>query len=307
MFPTPVMAEQVKTYPIPDAFVNVPIPKENPMNAYSIPKQYANMPVNKIYSKKLGKEKFEKLVELVKQQETKNQHLKKDGTIQIGPAGELGIMQIKPTSDLGTGVAGTLKGIVAQVLKNKDENERIGRLHLMNLLGHTDYDIPSTIIAWNRGLPTYRDWDNAGRKFEELPTITQKYLKAVDKYFPKRGTFVEKKQEEVHTPVVEETSTSFLSKEPKISLEDAKKKAIPDYQYIRDRIPSTKREVYDQLIETIMTPYLNDFDNKETIGEVRNEVLKLLLDNYDAFRNTRTDTGEQVFPVEKMEGGFVSA
>ena len=56
-----------------------------------------------------------------------------------------------------------------------------------------------------------------------------------------------------------------------------------------------------------MTPYLNDFDNKETIGEVRNEVLKLLLDNYDAFRNTRTDTGEQVFPVEKMEGGFVSA
>ena len=65
--------------------------------------------------------------------------------------------------------------------------------------------------------------------------------------------------------------------------------------------------MYDQLIETIMTPYLNDFDNKETIGEVRNEVLKLLLDNYDAFRNTRTDTGEQVFPVEKMEGGFVSA
>ena len=84
--------------------------------------------------KKLGKEKFEKLVELVKQQETKNQHLKKDGTIQIGPAGELGIMQIKPTSDLGTGVAGTLKGIVAQVLKNEDENERIGRIHLMNLL-----------------------------------------------------------------------------------------------------------------------------------------------------------------------------
>ena len=72
------MAEQVKTYPIPDAFVNVPIPKENPMNAYSIPEQYANMPVNKIYSKKLGKEKFEKLGDEVKQQETKNQHQKKD-------------------------------------------------------------------------------------------------------------------------------------------------------------------------------------------------------------------------------------
>ena len=98
------MAEPVSLLPGFVADPNMPVPKSNPMNAYSIPEEYKDMPLSEIYPKNFGKEKFNKLVDFVKQHESENQHYDEQGLVKKGKANEVGIMQIQPTSYLGRGV-----------------------------------------------------------------------------------------------------------------------------------------------------------------------------------------------------------
>jgi len=190
LFPTHATANAMEETLEPlDPFVNVPIPKDKGMNEYSIPEKYENIPLSEIYSEKLGKENFEKLVGVIKQQETSNEHYK-NGVVQVGLAGEVGLMQIKPLGNLGGGIGGSLKGIRRPVLENEDLNERVGRIHLINILGNksVNYDIPSAIMAWNRGLGMHKKWIAKGRKQEELPEHTKNYLKSLRKVFPEKTT-----------------------------------------------------------------------------------------------------------------------
>jgi len=322
------MAEPIRTYPITSSFVSVPVPKSNPMNAYSIPEKYKDIPLSEIYPKNFGKEKFNKLVDFVKQHESENQHYDEQGLVKKGKANEVGIMQIQPTSDLGRGVAGPLTGIIKQVLKNKKENERIGRLHLMNLLGHTNNDIPSTIMAWNRGLPTYRKWDKAGRNFDKLPTDTKKYLEALKKYFPEPKTFVKKKEEIASTPVVEKTPPVLeiqIEKAPPPPIPKSEKEVVnleadrteqPYYRPYKKIFP----ELYDKDFSSKYGEYVDDRTLFNTATEAfikypedfvsaRKYFLEKLVNNPKPFIDTSM-TGKPIDysrEEKKKEGGFVSA
>jgi hypothetical protein len=221
----------------------------------------------------------------VKQHESENQHYDKKGLVKKGKANEVGIMQIQPTSNLGRGVAGSLTGIIKQVLKDEIENERIGRLHLMNLLGHTNNDISSTIMAWNRGLPTYREWDKAGRNFDKLPTKTKKYLEALKKYFPEPKAFVKKKEEITPAPVVKKETPAPVVEEPKISIDQAMKMSIPDYKYMLDIVSVPKREIFADMVKGILEHYINGFNDPKIIIKARNEILETLLEKPTPFEN----------------------
>ena len=303
MFPIHVMAEPVKTYPLTTAFVSVPVPEHKPMNPYSIPEKYENIPLNEIYPEKFSREKFEKLVKVIKQQESGNKHYNKKGLVQIGEAGEVGLMQIKPLGNLGGG----LKGIRRPVLEDEDLNERIGRIHLTNILEDPiiNYDIPSAIMAWNRGLDKHKKWVTKGRNKEELPSWTKNYLKAAEKVFPK--AFVQKKEEIAPAPVVKKETLAPVVEEPKISIDQAMKMSIPDYKYMLAIVSVPKREIFADMVKGILEHYINGFNDPKIIMKARNEILETLLEKPTPFENRHLKTGEPVFPKNKMEGGFVSA
>ena len=303
LFPIHVMAKPVSLFPGFVADPNMPIPRHKPMNPYSLPEKYENIPLNEIYPEKFSREKFEKLVKVIKQQESGNQHYNKEGLVKIGKAGEVGLMQIKPLGNLGGG----LKGIRRPILEDKELNERIGRIYLTNILEDPiiNYDIPSAIMAWNRGLGKHKKWVAKGRNKEELPSWTKNYLKAAEKAFPK--AFVQKKEEIAPAPVVKKETPAPVVEEPKVSIDQAMKMSIPDYKYMLDKVSVPRREIFADMIKGIVEHYINAFDDPKIIRQVRDEVLRVFLDNPENFKNRRLDTGKPVFPKNKMEGGFVSA
>jgi len=290
------MAEPVSLLPGFVADPNMPVPKSKPMNPYSLPEEYENIPLNEIYPEKFPREKFEKLVKVIKQQESGNQHYNKEGLVKIGKAGEVGLMQIKPLGNLGGG----LKGIRRPVLEDKELNERIGRIYLTHILEDPiiNYDIPSAIMAWNRGLGKHKKWVAKGRNKEELPSWTKNYLKAAEKVFPK--SFVQKKEEIVPTPVVKTTKLSF---------EKALNSAFPEAEAIRELIKKANPKnvsVYQKILEDSIN--LDSFDAKEARRKIAEKVFKdKETAEYYMNRVWRTDEEWPPKPIEKKEGGFVSA
>ena len=295
------MAEE--TYELSEAFMEVPVPQKKPMGEYSIPKQYKNIPLTEIYSKKLGREKFEKLVDVIKWQETKNRHYKKNGIVKIGEAGEVGLMQIKPLGDLGGG----LKGIRRPVLEDEDLNERVGRVHLINILKNKNinYDMPSAIMAWNRGLTEHRKWTDQGRNKDKLPSITKRYLVALEKAFP-----------EVSGP--DNTEESFVKKPENVIL------SPPPASIVEQTSDSTQEYPYELVFpelfnrkfleENNLNPEVlkdiarNSFKNSNSFYKARESFLKQVLNNPDIrkFMN-RAISGESIkLPkIGKKEGGLI--
>ena len=113
----------------------------------------------------------------------------------------------------------------------------------------------------------------------------------------KEIAFITPKKETL-APVVEES---------KVSIDQAMKMSIPDYKYMLDKVSVPRREIFADMVKGIVEHYINAFDDPKIISQVRDEVLRVFLNNPEKFKNRRLDTGKPVFSNSKMEGGFVSA
>jgi hypothetical protein len=296
------------------AHPTMPVPDSKPMGKYSIPEEYENIPLIDIYSKKLGREQFEKLVDVVKWQETKNNHYDENGVIQIGKDGEVGLMQIKPLGDLGGG----LKGVRRPVLENEDLNERIGRIHLINILKdkNVNYHIPSAIMAWNRGLGKHKEWIDAGRNKEKLPSYTKDYLITLRKRFPKafKSDTLEsspKVDTEVKIPTlpVVEQPANLAADKTEQSYYRPYDKIFPEL-YDKDFSSKYGNRVDQNTMFNAATEAFIKYSNEEDFRLARKHFLDIILNNskpYMDFSMTGKPIDYSPRKVEKKnKSGFVS-
>ena len=125
-------------------------------------------------------------------------------------------------------------------------------------------------------------------------------LKALKKYFPEPKTFIKKKEEITPTPVVETTELSF---------EKALNSAFPESEAIRELIKKANPKnvsVYQKILEDSIN--LDSFDAKEARRKIAEKVFKdKETAEYYMNRVWRTDEEWPPKPIEKKEGGFVSA